>query len=173
MTLQELGSLGEFVGSVGVIVSLVYLAVQIRQNTRSVRASTQQAFVDVNASFAGLLISNPHMAQVYRTGIDDHSRLSEDEQVQFDMLMVTYFRNMQNLFQQHERGVLEYDVWEGSMRNMRWYMRQPGVAAWWETRSRMFSARFCEFLASLAEARPSGPTPGQGTAAQPRTSADG
>ena len=34
MTLEDLGNLGEFVGAIGVVVSLVYLALQIRQNTR-------------------------------------------------------------------------------------------------------------------------------------------
>jgi hypothetical protein len=154
LTLQDLGSVGEFLGSVGVIISLIYLAVQIRQNTRSVRAATQQAFVDVNASFAGLLLHNEHMARVYRIGISRHSELSEDERVQFDMLMVTYFRNMQNLFHQHQRGMLESEVWEGSRRNMLWYIRQAGVRAWWETRRRMFSSEFCEFLEGGASAPP-------------------
>jgi hypothetical protein len=40
MSLQDLGNIGEFVAAVAVVVSLIYLAVQIRQNTRSVRAST-------------------------------------------------------------------------------------------------------------------------------------
>ncbi len=35
MSLEDLGNLGEFLGSIGVIVSLIYLALQIRQNTRS------------------------------------------------------------------------------------------------------------------------------------------
>ena len=39
-TLQDLGSLGEFVGAIGVVVSLVYLAQQMRQNTTSVRAAS-------------------------------------------------------------------------------------------------------------------------------------
>ena len=39
-TLQDLGSLGEFVGAIGVVVSLIYLAQQMRQNTTSVRAAS-------------------------------------------------------------------------------------------------------------------------------------
>jgi len=42
MSLEDLGNIGEFVAAVSVVVSLIYLAVQIRQNTRSVRASTYQ-----------------------------------------------------------------------------------------------------------------------------------
>jgi len=159
VTLQELGSLGEFLGSVGVIVSLIYLAVQIRQNTRSVRAATQQSFVDVNASFAGLLLNNDHMAHVYRVGIADQDELTEDQRVQFDMLMVTYFRNMQNLFQQRERGMLEEDVWEGSRRHMLWYIRQPGVFTWWQARRPMFSDRFRAFLESGGQDRENAESP--------------
>ena len=39
-TLQDLGSLGEFVGALGVVISLVYLARQMNQNTTSVRAAS-------------------------------------------------------------------------------------------------------------------------------------
>ena len=37
MTLADLGNLGEFVGALGVVAALVYLAFQIRQNTRQLR----------------------------------------------------------------------------------------------------------------------------------------
>jgi hypothetical protein len=42
MSLEDLGNIGEFVAAVGVIASLIYLAVQIRQNTDSLRAATFQ-----------------------------------------------------------------------------------------------------------------------------------
>ena len=43
MTILELGALGEFLGAIGVIATLVYLAVQVRQNTRSLEASQRLA----------------------------------------------------------------------------------------------------------------------------------
>ncbi len=46
MTLQDLGNIGEFVAAIGVIISLVYLARQIRQNTESVRAAAVDAATD-------------------------------------------------------------------------------------------------------------------------------
>jgi hypothetical protein len=39
VSIQDLGAIGEFVGSIGVIVTLVYLAIQIRANTRAIKAS--------------------------------------------------------------------------------------------------------------------------------------
>ena len=43
MTIIELGALGEFVGAIAVVATLIYLAVQIRQNTRSMDASRRLA----------------------------------------------------------------------------------------------------------------------------------
>ena len=39
MSIIELGALGEFLGSIGVIATLIYLAIQIRQNTHSLDES--------------------------------------------------------------------------------------------------------------------------------------
>lgn len=40
MTLEQYAAIGEFVGGIGVVITLVYLALQIRQNTKTVRSST-------------------------------------------------------------------------------------------------------------------------------------
>ena len=45
MSIQELGSLGEFIAAIATIATLAYLAVQVRQNTRALRSST---FEDVS-----------------------------------------------------------------------------------------------------------------------------
>ena len=46
MDIMELGAIGELVGGLAVIASLVYVGVQVRQNTFAVRASAAQAFAD-------------------------------------------------------------------------------------------------------------------------------
>lgn len=59
MTLEDLGNLGEFLGAIGVIVTLVYLAVQVRQNTRMMRANVRQARpVDVMTLLQAVAICN-------------------------------------------------------------------------------------------------------------------
>ena len=48
MTIQDLGAIGELIASVGVVVSLIYLAVQVRQNTRGIRTSAHQHIISAN-----------------------------------------------------------------------------------------------------------------------------
>ena len=48
MSIMELGALGEFVGSIAVVITLIYLALQLKQNTSSVRANAYQGWVAAN-----------------------------------------------------------------------------------------------------------------------------
>jgi len=61
LTLQDLGNLGELISAIAVVISLVYLAAQIRQNTKSVRTSTYQAILDSSRSDTELILANPHL----------------------------------------------------------------------------------------------------------------
>jgi hypothetical protein len=68
MTLASLANVGEFLGGIAVIVSLVYVALQIRQNTKTIRGSTLQQ----NTDFWGdlfLQLAQPELAHVYSTGM--------------------------------------------------------------------------------------------------------
>jgi hypothetical protein len=151
VTLQDLGSIGEVLGALGVIISLIYLAVQIRQNTRSLRASSRQAVLDGQSNFATLLLHNDNMARVYRVGIEDIGKLTDDERVQLDALLVTMFRSFQNLYFEHESSTVEQGIWDGFHRNMLWHMKRPGVREWWETRKVLYSPAFSAFLDGRGE----------------------
>ena len=81
MTLDDLGNIGEFVGAVGVVVSLIYLAVQIRRNTRSVRASTFQEAVRDVAILSDLLATDAELSRIWSSGLQDLDALKPDERV--------------------------------------------------------------------------------------------
>ncbi len=50
MTIQDLGAIGSLIASIGVVVSLIYLAVQLRQNTQGIRTAAHQHIVSANAA---------------------------------------------------------------------------------------------------------------------------
>ena len=66
--LESLGNIGEFLGALAVLISLVYLAIQIRQNTQTVRSATHQAWVTGVAQINMLLPQNLAFTRVARTG---------------------------------------------------------------------------------------------------------
>ncbi|MCH7866487.1 MAG: hypothetical protein IH881_02245 [Myxococcales bacterium] len=146
MTIQDLGSIGEFAGALAVIASVIYLAAQIRQNTRTVRATSSLSFVQLSQNFSAMLITDEKVARLYRLGLKDSSQFGEDEAVQFDALMITVFRDFQNTFQQYRKNQLDEEEWEVFARNILWTFRQPGIQQWWQSRRVMFIESFREFL---------------------------
>ena len=69
MLLDDLGNVGEFLGSIAVVVSLLYLAVQIRQNTRSVRAAVYQEFTRESSQLAYLLVTDELAGRAFMVGL--------------------------------------------------------------------------------------------------------
>ena len=107
MNREAIGAVGEMLGAIGVIVTLGYLAVQIRQNTRSVRASSYHAVVTNLSNLAADMGRDAPVADLFVRGVSDLQALSPTEQGQFAFLCLSVFRNYENLFyhfnQKHDR----------------------------------------------------------------------
>ena len=153
MTIQDLGSLGEFVAAIATLVTLVYLALQIRQNTRTVRTSTYQAVLDSSRSDTELILAHPHLERIYRLGRRDNNKLTDDERPVFRMLLGQLLLNYEIMFLQHRHGVLDEDFWRGRQEGLRALLLQPGVRLWWAGAApllhRYFATEFRELVDSL------------------------
>jgi hypothetical protein len=134
MTLQDLGAIGEFIGGIAVVITLVYLAVSIRQNTKSVRTSTYQAILDSSRSDTELLLVHPHLERVYRVGRRNPEKLNDDERPLFRMLVAQLLLSAESLFLQHQQGAIDSDYWQRRQQTLRGLLSQPGVRQWWAAR---------------------------------------
>ena len=79
VTLNELGNIGEIVSSIAVIVSLVYLAVQIRKNTEAERTSTYQSVVSDFGSLNQTMSNNAELSSLYVKAMENFVDLKSDE----------------------------------------------------------------------------------------------
>ncbi len=82
MTLSDLANIAEIVGGIAVVFSLIYLAVQVRQNTNSVRNSTLQSNT---ALWSSILISlaEPEMVSAYAAGMSGRTDIKPVQYTQF------------------------------------------------------------------------------------------
>ena len=133
MNWDALGAVAELTAAFGVIASLFYLGAQIRQNTRSVRASSYHALVTNIANVASDLGRDPAGADVFVRGQADLQLLDPTEQRQFGLLLQSIFRSFENIFYQFHRGMIDDEVWCGWENRIVRYFWQPGVQAWWPT----------------------------------------
>lgn len=94
MTLEDLGNIGEFVGAIGVIVTMIYLAYQIRQNTRQLEQNALNArAAAVNASLLSArenrlaIFGSAEVSEILVRGLADPAKLDEVEQYRFRMVI--------------------------------------------------------------------------------------
>lgn len=146
LTLSDLGNLGEFFGAVGVIISLFYLGIQIRQNTRALKANSNHAINDSFSSFLRLLIETPDASRVLMAGAADLEALSEQERDTFYSLLGILFGNFENAFFHYQHGTMDEAQWKRWEIAVGWYLGFPGVARWWSNRKVVYSDEFRRFV---------------------------
>ena len=149
MTLEQLGSLAEILGAIGVIASLVFVGLQIRQNTRATRAQIHEQITGTYLSFLNSAILNP---EAYAAGIsateDEFSSLTPGEKTVFFGTALGFFKHFELMFVQNQKGIMDEEIWEAWSVYIRMYFHQPGIQLWWKSRRNAFTGDFQEFLES-------------------------
>ena len=146
MTLEDLGNAGEFLGAIAVLVSLVYLALQIRHNTMTVRAGTSAAISESLARSTEVLGADPQAARVYVLGLAGDSSLSFEDNLRFNFLFRTYMRRVENAYYQKLRGFVDSDHWQTTERTLSQHMEMPGAKQNWEESRDLYSDQFVAYI---------------------------
>jgi hypothetical protein len=133
MTLQELGSLGEFVGALGVVGSLAYVAFQIRQNTRSLRTASFQALMQSSTWENRVIAQNPALAELYLRGLDSYRELDTADQLRFSSLMYNLIWHFEITLSLYREGVSTDTRLEAQLASVLDDLERPGAAEWWES----------------------------------------
>ena len=140
--LENLGNIGDFIGGLAVVVTLIYLAHQIRQNTASVQAATVQSAAQANAELMDRFGSNPELLKFYLAGVRDFESLSPDDRARFASVMGSIMHRGEGMVDQVERGLLPPEVLEGAANRLRTTFTGAGTLAWWERGKHVYAANF-------------------------------
>jgi len=146
MTLDQVASIGEIISGIAVIISLVYLAIQIRTNTEAERSSTYQSIVSDFGAMNNTMASTPELSHMFVQAMENYHQLSSDQKARISQIFFQCFRYFENMFYQHKKGYLDEEVWIGWKRLMLTYYSRPGFQTWWEHRREVYSEPFAVFL---------------------------
>ena len=130
MTIEELAAVGEIVGGIGVVASLIYLSVQIRQNTHAMdegrrlalaqtyqmRADALQQMVVTAATTEIGTIIVKLTNDGYPDDISSLDRLSADELGRFRLWQIAQHTHWDNLYFQFQQGFLDEEYFNDSFR---------------------------------------------------------
>ena len=146
MNIMELGAIGELVGGIAVIATLVYLALQVRQNTSAIRATSAQAFADsINQMNIGAA-SSDEAAHFVRLIYEDPSALTEDQRTRADFGALAICRTYESALLQVELGTYDPQTTEMIRKQIQRTFALDYFREWWHRRQFDFTDRFVEFV---------------------------
>lgn len=148
---EAIGATGEILGAAGVIFTIMYLAVQIRQNTGATRAATAQNLVSVETNTHNIIATDEKLASILQTGVYDPAKLSPEEQFRFNALYLALYIQYDLAYRQYLNGQLDAETWERLEHQVVVFASMPGGAEWWKQDKARFSKRFVEYLDAKLE----------------------
>ena len=151
MNLEQAYYIGQLAGSVVVIASLIYLAVEVRQNTKIAKLNSSHINTQVYTQFLELISSDSELADIFLRGVNDITELTAVEQIRFSALLGIAFRNMFQQFQEFDMGLISNDDWDTWNKALGEILTYPGIKAVWETRRSTYNERFQSYVDTAAE----------------------
>jgi hypothetical protein len=153
MDLDSLAKLGEFVGGFFVVVSLVYLAHQVRQNTRSLRTENYARVLERMSAVQSRLSVDSELNRIVTTGAENPDRLSRSERVRFSWALYELFGAGEFMYMQAQDAALPQAVWARWESSIIWWLSHPGMRAWWEAKPAPMTSDFEGFVQELLRSR--------------------
>ena len=154
MDLQYLANISEITGSVVVVLSLVYVAVQIRQNTQAQRMENYSRGLDRLAAMQSMLSQGTEISLLLSRGAVDSSKLTPEERVRFTWALYEAFGAFEFMFHASKGNAIPEEVWTRWSAGVAYWLSFPGVQNWWQARPLPFTVSFTVFVDSLLKDNP-------------------
>ena len=149
MALTDIAAIGSLASGIAVLVSLVFVGVQVMQNTRAIRAQIHQNITD---GWIGIGTIIAEHAQPFARGIaaDEQAfnAMPDADKLVYMSSIFAFFKHYENMYLQHREGFVRDADWNAWVGHMFMYWRMPGVQMWWKARREAFSPEFRNFIES-------------------------
>jgi hypothetical protein len=142
MNWDAIGATAEMLGALAVIVSLLYLASQVRQNTAASRISRYDSFVHNIADVRKSIFDNETLSRVWDVGLRDPSELNETEHTQLRLLLYNAIQCMESLHLQLAQSGLDKEIWSRQLPVISRVIGSVGGRKWWGSYKAEFDRSF-------------------------------
>jgi len=148
MNWNAISAIGQVVGSLAVVISLIYLALQIRSQTTQARLDALHRMVKEQRD-ATVMFATEKMSSIFLRANKDFNSISEAESFQYIILATNLFRAWENAFLEHRDGNLDKNVWIALSRDYSQPMGSSSAQHIWKLRKQNYDSNFQKYVDSL------------------------
>jgi len=111
MNWEAIGAVGEILGAIAVVATLIYLSIQIRQSSTQTRMATYESFVSGFSDVDSMLGSSKEAAMTFHIGLSDPDSLGDAEEHQFYWMMRSFLIQYFKLYRLYQQGIIPEEDW--------------------------------------------------------------
>src|SRR5436305_7699747 len=128
------------------IPSLIYLAVQIREQTRERRQSAVNALTVQWGDLTRALHENAEFAAIYLRAVQSFHDLDAVSKLRFSAFQNRFFKNFEGMYYSCCEGILNTELWNEIDRTMSDFLAYNGIQEWWQTRRHWHTEAFARVV---------------------------
>ena len=154
MNWEMLSAIGQLVAAMGVIISLMYLAVQIREQNKERRRAGINILTCSGATWSKRDRKAASLRRFFCVGMRSFQDLDAPDKLSFSAFFTRYTRNCEGMFIYYRDGALEKALWDEVERTMTDYFAYAGVREWWATRKHWLTDEFRAVVEAIIAKNP-------------------
>ena len=135
MNWEAIGAITGLIGVGLVIVSLLYVGIQVRQSNKDARSQARQDLIDTFSVLGWEMTLHPELLEIVAAGLVDWSGLSNMDKTWFDNIMGRYLSNLHRGILQFEDGFLDSKTLDFFGNQMLFAVLMPGGEEWYRETS--------------------------------------
>ena len=143
---DAVSAMSEALGVIAVVASLIFVGLQIRQNSKMIAAQTFQAISSTSAEYSFRMAEDPEITNLMTALLNDDDSLTREQRARLDAIMRAIFRNFENYYYQYCNGFLDEDMWQGYRQTMLACLPRRVGGNWWSRNKAYFGKRYREYI---------------------------
>ena len=151
MWFEQLNRFASLASALAIVVSAVYAAIQIRHNTRAVRATAFQQVIDSFAAISFDIAKDKALVELAQRAGRDFAALNEVERQQYSLMLLSFLRRAENVLFQSNSHLLTSEHWSGIRASIKAILEPPGARACWAEIAERLNPDFRAFVGVLIE----------------------
>lgn len=149
MNWDALGAIGEIIGAIAVVITLLYLASQAKSNSLAINRAAVQATLMGRGESTRFLASDPAISELMWRGSDHPETLEPEEWLRFFLICGSIVRPIELAYLDYAAGCMDDDLWAGQEQTVIFWFSKPGVKRWLEQYGQTLYPEFRDYARTL------------------------
>jgi hypothetical protein len=149
MNWAMLTAIGQLATVIIGVPSIIYFAIQLREQNRERRQSAVNALTEQWGELTKALHENPEFTALFLRGVQSFHDLDAVSKLRFSAFQNRFFKNFEGMYYSKREGILNTELWDEIDRTMSDFLAYKGIQEWWQTRRHWHTEAFARVVEDI------------------------